>query len=212
MKEKTKRAVIIGAAKIKNYKRIKTFLNGNDFYIFCDGGLNHQKKLNIKPDLIIGDFDSHKIPKTKTEKIILPCEKDDTDTIYAVKEAASRGFTDFLLLGVIGERLDHSFANLSILLKLAELNYSCLCIDDYSEIKVITSKRTEFIPDSYKYFSIINLDGTLKGLTIKNAKYPLEKKDINCNYQFGISNEVLPEKTAEITLESGSALLILIKK
>ena len=58
-----KRCVIVGGAEIKNYDFIRKYLNQNDFYIFCDCGLNHLENLGVKADLIIGDFDSHEKPK-----------------------------------------------------------------------------------------------------------------------------------------------------
>lgn len=54
----------------------------------------------MKPGLIVGDFDSHENPHLDVETIVLPCEKDDTDTVFAVKEAMKRGYTDFLLIDV----------------------------------------------------------------------------------------------------------------
>ena len=69
------------------------------------------------------------------ETIILPHEKDDTDTVYAVKEAVSRGFSDFLLIGVIGDRFDHSLGNISILLMLDSLGKTAKIVDDYSEME-----------------------------------------------------------------------------
>lgn len=50
------------------------------------------KKLGIKPDLIIGDFDSSDVPDTDIKTIILPVRKDDTDTFFAVKYAIKQGF------------------------------------------------------------------------------------------------------------------------
>ena len=43
---------------------------------------------------------------------------------------------------------------------------------------------------------------------IKNAEYELENGQITCEYQYGISNEVLKGKTAEISLSEGRLLLI----
>ncbi|MBQ2217435.1 MAG: thiamine diphosphokinase, partial [Firmicutes bacterium] len=59
-----KRCVIIGGAPIARYDRIQPLLQDDDFVIYCDSGLKHQEKLNRKPDLIIGDFDSHEKPDT----------------------------------------------------------------------------------------------------------------------------------------------------
>lgn len=113
-----RRCVIVGGAGIRNYQTLWDYLNPDDFNMFCDSGLFHQEALGIEPHLIVGDFDSHPNPGLDVETIVLPCEKDDTDTVFAVKEALKRGFDDFLLLGVVGGRLDHTLGNVSILLML----------------------------------------------------------------------------------------------
>lgn len=202
-----RRCVIIGGADIGNYDRLRKYLCPDDVLIFCDSGLDHMQPLGVQPDLIIGDFDSHQNPLLEVETIVLPCEKDDTDTVYAVKEAVSRGFTDFLLLGVVGRRLDHTLGNVSILLYLDGLGLSGIIVDDYSEISVV-SRAPCYIPDKYSYFSLLNISGVAKGIQIKNAKYLLENGDITCQYQYGISNEVLPGKTAEVTVAEGKLLLV----
>ena len=51
--------MIIGAAEIQNYEKIKTHFGNDDYYIYCDAGLKHQEALGVWPDLIIGDFDSY---------------------------------------------------------------------------------------------------------------------------------------------------------
>ena len=82
-----KRCVIVGGAPIMNYEFIKKHFDEKDFFIYCDSGLMHRDGFNKKADLIVGDFDSYKNPLEETETIVLPCEKDDTDTFFAVKEA-----------------------------------------------------------------------------------------------------------------------------
>ena len=211
-----KRCVIIGAAEIQNYEKIKTFLRSDDFYIFCDGGINHQKALGIQPDLITGDFDSSDfsaVSKSNFEIIKLPREKDDTDVFFAVKEALRRGFDDFLFIGVIGQRFDHSLCNISVLLYLYENKKSALLLDDYSQMQVIgseTFQKPAEITNDYAFFSLMCPFGDVEGVTIQNAKYPLENAEIKCSYQYGISNEVLKEKTAFVSVKSGLLLLIKI--
>ena len=206
-----KRCVIIGGADIGNYDVIRTYLRDGDFNIFCDSGLYHQEKLGISAHLIVGDFDSHPRPDTAVETIALPREKDDTDTVYAVKEALSRGFEDFLLIGVCGGRLDHTLGNVSILLKLHSDGKKALIVDDFSEMEIV-SKEAKYIDDSFPYFSLINIDGVCRGVYEKNAKFPLENGEIDAEYQYGISNEPLPGKTAEVSVMSGRALLIKVRK
>ena len=110
-----RRAVIVGGADIQQPKRIREQLREDDFVIYCDSGLRHREALGRTPDLIVGDFDSHEDPQLPVETLRLPEEKDDTDTVYAARVALDRGFTDFLLLGVLGGRIDHSLGNLALL-------------------------------------------------------------------------------------------------
>lgn len=210
-----KRCVIVGGADINNVEYIHSCLYEDDFFIFCDSGLKHLEALAVKPDLIVGDFDSHENPHLNVETIVLPCEKDDTDTVYAVKEAVKRGYQDFLLIGVIGLRLDHTLGNLSLLLYLDDLGKKARILDDYSEIEIVSGKtatKPAMIDDSYAFFSLLNISGTARGITIENAKYPLQHAEIKPEYQYGISNEVLPHKTARVSLEEGRLLLIKIRK
>nr|MDD6336687.1 thiamine diphosphokinase [bacterium] len=186
---------------------IRRYLRQDDFYIFCDCGLRHQAPLGIRADLIVGDFDSYSKPHLPTETIVLPCEKDDTDTVFAVKEALARGFDDFLLIGVIGGRLDHTLGNVSILLKLDSLGKKAVALDDYSEMEIV-SQNTAYVGQQYAYFSLLNISGVAQGVTIRHAKYPLEGAEISCEYQYGISNEVLPGQVAEISVQTGRLLLI----
>ena len=202
-----RRCVIVGGADISNYDRIVAHIKSDDFVIFCDSGLKHMEKLAVKPSLIVGDFDSHENPHLDVETIVLPCEKDDTDTVFAVKEAIKRGYTDFLLIGVIGARLDHTLGNVYILEYLDELGLKGRIIDDYSEMELV-SRESAYIEDSYAFFSLINIIGIAKGITIENAKYPLKDAEINCGYQYGVSNEVLPGKRAKISVNEGKLLLI----
>ncbi len=205
------RCVIIGGAEIKDYTNIKKSFRPDDFYIFCDSGLFHEKPLGVSPNLIIGDFDSHEKPESECETISLPRAKDDTDTFFAAKEALRRGFSDFLLCGVCGGRLDHTLGNISILLMLHSKGANAVLIDDFSEMEIVDS-TPKYIDASYPYFSVINIDGTASGITIENALFPLENADISPDYQYGISNEPLRGKRASVKVNSGQLLLIKVKK
>ena len=208
-----RRCVIIGGASIGDYETVGAMLRLDDYVIYCDCGLRHMDGLGAEPDLIVGDFDSYSNPEFDTETIVLPCEKDDTDTVFAVKEALRRGFEDFLLIGVVGERLDHTLGNVSILLMLDSEGKVGTIIDDYSEMEIV-SDRCEMpciIDDSYVYFSLINISGTARGVNIRGAKYPLENAEITCEYQYGVSNEVLLGCTAEVSVGEGRLLLVKVR-
>ena len=240
-----KRCVIVGAAEIGRYDIARRYVLPGDFCIFCDGGLRHLEPLGLRPDLIVGDFDSwdldslnfcssesgsreNEIPPGTKGKcadslgetcadsascppiIRLPREKDDTDTFFAAKKAVEMGFDEFVLLGAAGGRLDHTLGNVSILLYLAGLGKRALMVDDYSETEIVTDKAPALIPDSFAFFSLVNISGNAGEITIEEAKYCLKNGIIRCDYQYGISNEVLPGKTARVTLSGGELLLVKI--
>ena len=205
-----RRCVIVGGADINNYGFIREKLCADDYVVFCDSGLKHLEYLHAKPSLIVGDFDSHDNPRLHIETIVLPREKDDTDTVYAVKEAIKRGFDEFLLIGVVGARLDHTLGNVSILLYLDSLGKKGCIIDDYSEMEIV-SERPVSICDKYSFFSLLNITGCAKGITINGAKYPLADAEISCEYQYGISNEVLPGEKAVVSVKCGKLLLIKVR-
>ncbi len=209
------RCVIVSAGEVNNYGRAISLLRKDDFFIFCDGGLAHAKGLCVKPNLIVGDFDSCENElltkyEGQCEIIKLPREKDDTDTLYAAKVAVERGFEDFLFLGAMGGRFDHALANVSILLYLDGLGKKAVLADDFSEMQIV-GRQPFYIEDTCSYFSLLTVAGDVSGVTIKNSKYPLSKAKLAADFQLGVSNEVLPGKTAEVSVEHGRVLVVIVK-
>ena len=69
-----------------------------DFVIACDKGCEYTAACGIKPDLLVGDFDSYTGEKPEDVPVLgLPCEKDDTDTMAAVRYAVGEGFDEIML-------------------------------------------------------------------------------------------------------------------
>lgn len=197
---------IIGAGDFFGLREIP---DDSDYVIAADAGYEYCRKNNIIPDLVLGDFDSLGVAPKHPNVMQLPVEKDDTDTVFAVKTMVQRGYDDFLLIGVIGARLDHTLGNVSILLYLDSLGKKAEIVDDYSEMQIV-SKDEVSIEDKYPFFSLLNITGCARGITIRDAKYPLDGAEITCEYQYGVSNEVLPGKTAKISVRDGKLLLIKI--
>ena len=183
-----RRCVIIGGAEIRTYDRVRQYFRPDDFFIYCDCGLRHQKALGAEPDLIVGDFDSHEKPETDRETIVLPVKKDDTDTVFAAKEAMRRGFDEFLVM-------------------LREQGKQALLVDDYSEMELVGAEPVE-IPERFPFYSLVNITGTARGITETGCKFPLDNGEIHCGYQYGTSNEVLPGQTAVVSVKEGLLLLI----
>ena len=95
------RCVILSACPVQ--PELRRLLRSDDFIIACDAGYRNCERLGCKPDIIVGDFDSAPCPQQDTDDIVvLPHVKDDTDTEYAAKLAAQKGFDEVLLLGALG--------------------------------------------------------------------------------------------------------------
>ena len=101
-----KTCYIVGAGK--NYGLDFTPQNG-DYIIAADGGLKYLQEAGIKSDLIIGDFDSITETPLNATVIKLNVDKDDTDTLAAVRKGIQLGFDTFKIYcgtGGITEKSD----------------------------------------------------------------------------------------------------------
>ena len=74
----------------------------DDFIIAADGGWLACRKTGITPDLLLGDFDSLSTQPDFPNILRVPVEKDDTDTMLAVKTGLERGETEFHIYGGMG--------------------------------------------------------------------------------------------------------------
>ena len=207
------RAVIVCGAKISDYEWVGSQFREDDFFIYCDSGLIHEDrfltKIDTKANLIIGDFDSHERPeRADVEIITLPVEKDDTDSVYAVKEAIKRGHDSILLVGAVGNRFDHSLVNVYALLYMNEQGIKADIIDDYSVMTLIDKNTPAEVVDIWPYFSLVAINGKATGVTIIDAKYELNNAEITPSYQFATSNEPISGKIAKISVREGYLLLI----
>lgn len=204
-----RRCVIIGGAPIRDYSRSRAYLSPGDFCVYCDGGLAHQAGLGRTPDLIVGDFDSHAPPPPGPETIVLPTEKDETDTAFALRECLRRGYRDFLLLGAAGGRLDHTLANVSLLSRLQQAGCRGLLVDDYGEMELLDARGAE-ISDRFAFYSLIALSGTARGVTQTGCRYPQREAEILFSRQYATGNQVLPGQTARVSVREGTVLLMRI--
>lgn len=201
------RCVIVGGAPIGCYGELRAALRADDFFVFCDSGLRHGEALGVEADLIVGDFDSHERPDTAVETLVLPREKDDTDTVFAAREGLRRGFRDFLLLGCIGARLDHSLGNVGLLLLLRSAGARAVCMDDYGELETVGAEGA-LIPDDFPFFSLLAIAGEVRGVCIENAKYPLADAVIAPDFPYAVSNEPL---RGGARVHTGGSPLLLIR-
>lgn len=202
--EKEKLCVIFGAGEVF----APAELDKNDLVIAADGGYAKAVASGLTPDIVIGDFDSGEMPcDTEAFVIKLNRDKDETDMLAAVRVGLRRGCRTFVLYGGVGGRLDHTVANLHVLLHLNSFDAKGFLVDERTVATVITDGKF-ILPDSAKgVFSVFAYGGVAEGVTLKGVKFPLENHTLTPDFPLGVSNETLPDRKTEISVKHGSLLI-----
>ena len=178
----------------------------DDLVIAADGGVRHTEKLNITPDIILGDFDS--LGFTPAGANVFPVEKDDTDAMLAVREGLNRGFREFILYGSLdGPRLDHTVANFQTLQFLADREATGYLVGNSAIVTVVKNGLLRFPAGCTGTVSVFCLGADAKGVTLTGLHYPLENGTLTAGFPLGVSNHFTGE-TAEISVKQGSLLVI----
>lgn len=203
------KCIIIGNGK-SPAKSVVTYLRNKGYAtLFCaDGGLRHAHKMKLIPDYIIGDFDSvDKKLLQKYEgksKIIYIKRQNDTDIEKCLKIAIKKGFTEGVLVGVTGDRLDHSFCNLGIALKF----YGRINIKIISETSLLAvyDRKVELATRKGEYLSLYAFNSETL-VTSKGLKYKLLKTKLPFGERESTSNVTLGS-IVNLNIERGKIFVI----
>ncbi len=206
------RCGILSAGPVEDSERLRPLLKTDDWFIAADGGGRLAAALGVKPAVLVDDFDSSETPDTggDTEIVRLPMEKDWTDTQAAAMLALDRGYRDFLLLGCTGGRLDHTLANIAVLLYLLRRGADALMADERNFLRLYGPGRYRVERRAGYKLSLFPYGGEVEGITVKNVRYPLEKARLTPDNSLGVSNEFL-ENPAEISFDKGVLMVFLSK-
>lgn len=205
-------AAIICNGNIADYEFYARLIEGCSLVICADGGAYHAKRMGIRPHVILGDFDScsrefaESFPGVKI--VEYPREKNETDTELAVQYALSSGEKHIMLLGATGTRLDHTIANLGLLMVIAQRGGTGEIINEHNRAFLITDKAV--VKGKGSQVSLLPYCGDVKGVTLKGFKYPLTDFTLEMGSSRGISN-VLMEETGEISISEGTLLAVLAR-
>lgn len=256
MRSSNSHVILIGAGELDRSQAmtIQQEKQKGAYVIALDGGLMFCSNYGIEPDMIVGDFDSLEQKLSEEIKIVkgkqeiceasdwkaqellskyssdiiyrLPCEKDDTDTLAAIKMAVEKGFKSFSIYGGLGGRLSHTVANIQSLLYLKEQGLHGELIGDGSKVFLIKDESIVLQPIPIKdediclqvfteevqkpknaYISIFSYTEKAQGVTLKNLKYEITDAELSSSFPIGVSNEFIG-KAAEISVKDGVLLII----
>lgn len=175
-------------------------------YIGIDRGALTAIRQNIPLLCAIGDFDS--ISSEERDEIaihcpieVLPTHKDETDSEKGIFYALEHGYDEIILYGALGGRMDHTTANLSLLI---HRELPLVLMDEHHYIRKL-KKGNYLLPKRFTYLSFLALEKTIISET--GVAYPLEMRTITPQDIYPISNEIIADY-AQITIHEGSVLMI----
>lgn len=213
MESQKNRCVLIGAMECRAELSL---IAEDDYVILLDGG--YRNKDAVKADLILGDFDSLGYIPEEENVLTYPVQKDDTDMMLAVKVGIQKGFHDFLLLGGIGGRLDHTIANIQTLAYLKSLGKRAMMVGDGQQIVLLKNETYVLKPQKQGIVSVFAYGGKARGVTISGLLYEVTDATITPEFPLGVSNHYRANEEDDkntwpsITVEDGMLLLITTNK
>ncbi len=181
--------------------------------ICADSGYKYACEVGIKPDLIVGDFDSlGYVPTdlTGVEIIKHNAEKDDTDTLLAVKIALEKNCDFIEIYGALGGRFDHTFANIQTLKYIKDKNCEGIIISENEEIRMIKNEKIAVKKREEYSLSVFSYSLISDGVCINGVKYPMLNGTLKSSFPLGISNEIIND-FATISVESGTLIVVQAK-
>lgn len=211
-----KHFVIVSGGKIEEEFALQWITDQKpDVIIAADAGMEFLYRCQIKPDILIGDFDSVNkdiLAYYSTHKNVemhrLNPIKDDTDTEAAIRLSLERGAEAITLLGATGTRLDHVFGNVELLGIGMETGVPIAILDAHNRIRMIKKGISLKREQQYgTYVSLLPFTGQVEHVYLKGFKYPLTDACLQKFCSIGISNEILAEE-AFIEFDGGILLII----
>lgn len=175
--------------------------------IAADAGVEHLHRRGLTPDWVVGDFDSLGYVPRGENIIRHPVEKDDTDTMLAVKTAMDRGCRELVLFGGVGGRMDHTYANLQTLTWIARQGGRgyMVCGD---MLATVVENDVLSLPEGMEgTISVFCPDGSAEGVSLRGLYYPLENGALTSGFPLGVSNHFTGEG-ASVSVKNGRLLVM----
>ncbi len=199
-----KTCVIVGAG---SFDGMMERPDEGDLVIAADGGYTYLKEMEIEPDVLLGDFDSLEVAPEHQHIIRHSPIKDDTDMALAAAYAQEQGCTRMMLYGGLGGRLDHTIANLQLLMGLSRAGVEAYLIGGGNVITAITDERICFGAQAQGMISVFCLSEPARGVWERGLKYSLTDMTLTCDITRGVSNEFTGQESY-IEVKDGTLVIL----
>ena len=181
------------------------------FVIACDRGYAYARRCGIRPDLLVSDFDSYDGPVDPEIPLQrFPSEKDDTDTMIAIRAALERGFREAVLYCALGGRLDHTLANLQSLAFALSHGLRLRIVSEDTEVMLLQDGTLSLPRREGFALSVFAFSERCCGVSLHGTKYTLTDAELENSFPLGVSNEWAAE-AATVSVTAGTLLIVLSK-
>ncbi len=182
-----------------------------DYVIGADRGYLTLVKNRIKPNCVIGDFDSY-TGEIECESIIkFPVRKDFTDSALAIEHAISQGYKKIIVYGAIGGALDHTLANIALIADYTEKFIDIAFVDNNNVAFALYNGKISFTKEARGRISVFSFGDKAEGVNEKGLLYELENASLENKIPLGVSNEFIG-KSSEISVIDGTLIIYTSKE
>ncbi|WP_396146604.1 thiamine diphosphokinase [Flavobacterium sp.] len=203
-------ALIIANGASCSFDLLGQLLEWSPIVVVLDNAIDRVLQLDIKVDVLLGDFDNDFDPEIYKEKqypleIVHTPNQDKTDLEKALDYLIEKGHKAVNIVWATGKRADHTLTNITNIVSYRN-KIKIVMLDDNSKIFLLPNKFEKWYTANTP-ISLIPV-GKVTGITSQNLFYPLQNDELNLGYRSGNSNHVVQDGIVIITHESGDLLLM----
>lgn len=207
--------VIVTGGESPGEEFLRSRLKYSELVIGVDGAADIFYRMEIVPDVLIGDFDTADPSKVSylenigSKVIRLLEQKNETDTEAAIDYAVSAGASEIVILGALGKRIDHTLSNIMMLIRAESSGVKCSIADESCEL-FVCGKYMRLDGHSGQTVSILPLTGEIVVSSL-GLMYPLNDLKLCWGSSRGISN-IISADSANISVSGGYALIVMFTR
>jgi len=185
-------------------------LEWSPLVVVLDSAIERVISLNIKVDVLLGDFDRDFNPEDYQTKqypleIVHTPDQNKTDLEKALDYLIERKIPAVNIVWATGRRADHTITNLTNIVRYRDL-IKIVILDDHSKIFLLPNKFEKWYTAGTP-ISLIPI-GVVKGIHSQNLVYPLANDTLTIGYRTGSSNAVASDGLVTIEHSEGDLLLM----
>jgi thiamine pyrophosphokinase len=203
-------ALIIANGASCNEELLGQLLEWSPLVIVLDSAIERVIKLNIKVDVLLGDFDRDFNPNEFIQsqypiEVVYTPDQNKTDLEKAFDYLIERKIPAVNVVWATGKRADHTITNLTNITRYRNL-LKIVILDDHSKVFLLPKKFEKWYTANTP-ISLIPI-GHVTGIHSKNLFYPLNNDSLTIGYRTGSSNHVTQDGIVTIEHAEGDLLMM----